>query len=70
MGGANRLAVWVINLDSILLMKYMYSSLPDGLGIKKSLLLNQALLGKWLWQYVLEKSWRVIDLKHGTTWGN
>ena len=43
-----------------------------GLGIRKLLLYNQALLGKWIWRYAREKEalWRkIVDLKYGGWWG-
>ena len=43
-----------------------------GLGIRKLLLYNQALLGKWIWRYAREKEalWRkIVDLKYGGLWG-
>ena len=39
-----------------------------GLGIKKMMIFNQALLGKWLWCYAIENKslWRrVIESKYG-----
>ena len=39
-----------------------------GLGIRKLVSFNQALLGKWLWRYSHEANhlwWRVIAMKHG-----
>ena len=39
-----------------------------GLGIKKMMIFNQALLGKWLWRYAIENTslWRrVIESKYG-----
>ena len=43
-----------------------------GLGIRKLVLYNQALLGKWLWRYAREKEalWRkIVELKYGGLWG-
>jgi hypothetical protein len=43
-----------------------------GLGIRNLLLFNQALLGKWLWHYEIERDawWRVVvDSKFGSLWG-
>ena len=43
-----------------------------GLGIRKLSLLNEALLGKWLWRFGIEKDalWRqVIESKYGSLWG-
>ena len=43
-----------------------------GLGIRKLSLFNEALLGKWLWRFGIEKDalWRqVIESKYGTLWG-
>ena len=43
-----------------------------GLGIRKIRLFNEALLGKWLWRFGIEKDalWRqVIESKYGTLWG-
>ena len=43
-----------------------------GLGIRKLSLFNQALLGKWLWRFGIEKDalWRqVIESKYGSLWG-
>jgi hypothetical protein len=43
-----------------------------GLGIRKLVLYNQALLGKWLWRYAREKKalWRkIVELKYGGLWG-
>ena len=44
-----------------------------GLGIKNLVLFNQALLGKWLWQYAIEKEalWcKIVELKYGGMWGD
>ena len=44
----------------------------SGLGIRKVRLFNEALLGKWLWRFGLEKDalWRqVIVVKYGCRWG-
>ena len=43
-----------------------------GLGIRRLRSFNFALLGKWLWRYVLETNalWRwVIVVKYGNVWG-
>jgi hypothetical protein len=43
------------------------------LGIKNLILTNQALLGKWLWRFAMEKDsyWRkVVALKYGVNPGN
>ena len=43
-----------------------------GLGIRKLVLFNQALLGKWLWRYAMEKEalWHtIVELKYGDSWG-
>ena len=43
-----------------------------GLGIRKLSLFNEALLGKWLWRFGIEKDalWRqVIEMKYGSVWG-
>jgi exonuclease III len=43
-----------------------------GLGIRRLLPYNQALLGKWLWRYAREKEalWRkIVELKYGGLWG-
>jgi len=43
-----------------------------GLGIRNSLLFNQALLRRWLWHYDIEREdlWRlVVEVKHGSMWG-
>ena len=43
-----------------------------GLGIRKVRLFNEALLGKWLWRFGMEKValWRqVIEVKYGCEWG-
>ena len=43
-----------------------------GLGIRKVRLFNEALLGKWLWRFGMERDalWRqVIEVKHGCEWG-
>jgi hypothetical protein len=43
-----------------------------GLGIRNLVLFNQALLGKWLWRYALEKEalWRrIVESKYGGMWG-
>ena len=40
----------------------------SGLGIRKIRLFNEALLGKWLWRFGIEKDalWRqVIEMKYG-----
>ena len=42
------------------------------LGIRKVRLLNEALLGKWLWRFGMERAalWRqVIEVKYGNEWG-
>ena len=42
------------------------------LGIRKVRLLNEALLGKWLWRFGMERAalWRqVIEVKYGSEWG-
>jgi hypothetical protein len=47
--------------------------LSGGLGIRNLVLFNQALLGKWLWRFALEREalWRqVIGLKYGSLWGD
>ena len=44
-----------------------------GLGIRNLVHFNQALLGKWLWRFGIEKMalWRrVIALKNGCRWGD
>ena len=44
----------------------------SGLGIRKIRLFNEALLGKWLWRFGIEKDalWRqVIEMKYGSVWG-
>ena len=48
-----------------------------GLGLRKlilfnQVLFNQALLGKWLWRYTMEKEalWhKIVELKYGDSWG-
>ena len=43
-----------------------------GLGIRKLSLFNEALLGKWLWRFGIEKNalWgQVIEMKYGSVWG-
>ena len=43
-----------------------------GLGIRKVRLFNEALLGKWLWRFGMERAalWRqVIEVKYGCGWG-
>ena len=42
-----------------------------GLGLRKARLFNDALLGKWLWRFGIEKDalWRVIEVKYGCEWG-
>ena len=43
-----------------------------GLGIRKLSFFNQALLGKWLWRFGIEKDalWRqVLESKYGFMWG-
>ena len=44
----------------------------SGLGIRNLRLFNEALLGKWLWRFGLERDalWRqVIEAKYGCVWG-
>ena len=44
----------------------------SGLGIRKVKLFNEALLGKWLWIFGIERDalWRrVIEVKYGCVWG-
>ena len=43
----------------------------SSLGIRKVTLFNEALLGKWLWRFGIEKDalWRVIEVKYGCEWG-
>ena len=44
----------------------------SGLGIRNLRLFNEALLGKWLWRFGLERDalWRqVIEAKNGCVWG-
>lgn len=44
----------------------------SGLGIRNLVLFNQALLGKWLWRFAIEKRalWRqVVVLKYGSLGG-
>ena len=44
----------------------------SGLGIRKVRLFNEALLGKWLWRFGIEKAvlWKqVIEVKYGSVWG-
>jgi hypothetical protein len=43
-----------------------------GLSIRNLLVFDRALLGKWLWQYGIERDawWRVVmDSKYGSLWG-
>ena len=43
------------------------------LGIHDLGLFNQALLGKWLWRFAMERDalWRtVVDAKYGSMWGS
>ena len=43
-----------------------------GLGIRKVRLFNEALLGKWLWRFGMERAtlWRqVIEVKYDSEWG-
>ena len=43
-----------------------------GLGIRKVILFNEDLLGKWLWRFGMERAalWRqVIEVKYGNEWG-
>ena len=38
-----------------------------GLGLRKIILLNEALLGKWIWRFAIEKDnlWKVLLVKYG-----
>jgi hypothetical protein len=43
-----------------------------GLGIRNLLMFNRTLLGKWLWQFGIDRDawWRVVvDSKFGSLWG-
>ena len=43
-----------------------------GLGIRNLRLLNEALLGKWLWRFGFKRDapWRqVIEVEYGCVWG-
>jgi hypothetical protein len=44
-----------------------------GSGVKHLRRFNQALLGKWLWRYGMEREayWRkVVEIKYGNQWGS
>ena len=44
-----------------------------GLGLRKLVDFNRALLGKWLWRYGLKReAWLrvVVEAKYGSMWGS
>jgi hypothetical protein len=68
-GGVNdEVKLYLIDWDT------MCSPISEGgLGIRNVRKFNQALLGKWLWQYAYEEEawWRlVLVAKYGSIWGD
>jgi hypothetical protein len=48
------------------------SKASGGLGVRNLVMFNKALMGKWLWRYVMERDafWRkVVDVKYGSLRG-
>ena len=61
-GGSLERKVHLINWEVVCAQKE-----KGGLGLRKIILLNEALLGKWIWRFAIEKDnlWKVLLVKYG-----